>query len=99
MHRQQSVHTQALTHSARHVRIIIQWVKLIVFALTATYTVISLQTAAMVPVKPQFKPPLIKLYFQPLEANLQLKQRRSMLESALHVVILTTLQTCARTRL
>ena len=99
MRRQQSALTQDPTRSAQHAHTIIRWESPVVSAPTATSTGISLRIVAMVPVKPQFKPPLIKLYFQPLKANLQLKLPRSMLESALHVVTLTTWQTCARTGL
>ena len=99
MRRQLSALTQVPTRSARHVHTIIRWESPVVSAPTATSMGISLRIVAMVPVKPQFKPPLIKLYSQPLKANLQLKHPRSMLESALHVVILSTLQTCARTGL
>ena len=97
MHRQQSVLTQVPTSSARHAHIIIRWDLPVVSVLIVTSTVISLAIVAMVLVKPQFKPLLIKLYSQPRKANQRLRHPRSMLEFALHVVTLTILQTCART--
>ncbi|MFS7955754.1 putative retrotransposon gag domain-containing protein [Helianthus anomalus] len=84
---------------ARHAYIIIWWVFPVVYALTATCTATSLLTAVLVLVKPQFKPLLIKLCSQPRKANTRLRHLRSTPESATHVVIPTTLRTCARTGL
>ena len=97
--RQRSVLTQVPTRSAQHAHIIIRWVLPVVSALIAICTVISLPTVAMVPETPQLLPLLIKLYSQPRKGNTRLRHPRPTLESALHVVILTTLQTCARTGL
>ncbi|KAJ0599493.1 hypothetical protein HanIR_Chr03g0105501 [Helianthus annuus] len=96
-HRLQSVHTQAPTRLAQHVLIIIRWVLPVVSAPTATCTATSLPTAVLVPTTPHLPPLLIKLCSQPCKAIKRLRHPRSTPEFASHVVIPTTLRTCART--